>query len=153
MCWTDKLGMPLLLCMWGTARLHHPPRPLHLAVIVTLLSSVLWGSVFWGDLWAHSLSQQDLAHPNPRGADRGDREARILISPGTCKLMLFTDSYQDTMCPLTVLMTAASAFTVITVGDLEICIAVRQGGAGLNLSILKSPLILFNSIKNWTTAG
>lgn len=32
-------------------------------------------------------------------------------------------------------------------------IAARLGGAGLNSSTLKSPLILFNSIKNWTTAG
>lgn len=31
--------------------------------------------------------------------------------------------------------------------------SMEAGGAGLNLSILKSPLILLNSIKNWTTAG
>lgn len=68
--------------------------------------------------------------------------------------MPFTDSYQDTMCPLAVLKAAASAFTDCHYyGRFRNMHSSEAGGAGLNLSILKSPLILFNSIKNWTTAG
>lgn len=68
--------------------------------------------------------------------------------------MPFTDSYQHTMCPLAVLMTAASAFTDFHYyGRFRNMHSSDARGASPNLSILKSPLILFNSIKNWTTAG
>ncbi len=68
--------------------------------------------------------------------------------------MPFTDSYQDTMCPLAILIAAACEFTDFHYyGRFRNMHSSEAGGASLNLSILKSPLILFNSIKNWTTAG
>ncbi len=58
------------------------------------------------------------------------------------------------MYPLAVLMTAAGAFTNFHYyGRFRNMNSSEAGEASLNLSTLKSPLIPFNSIKNWSTAG